>query len=233
MYQPRGNWQRSGLAGALPTARRFRALAASGMLMDVTNLAPPSSTSLARSPELMNRDDSALLVVDVQAKLLPLVPGGERLVWNIRRLIDAARILGLPVLATEQYPQGLGPTTAVLAQRLDAIPAKLAFSCGERGELFQGLSARGIWKILVCGLETHVCVSQTVHDLLGEGFRVFVAADAVAARGMLDHEIALRRMDSAGATLTTVEAALFEWCGRAGTPEFKQISQLVREQPPA
>jgi nicotinamidase-related amidase len=193
----------------------------------------PESVELPRSPELMNRDDTALLVVDVQAKLLPLIPGHVRLVWNIRRLIDGATILGLPVAATEQYPQGLGPTTPELAAKLGAIPAKLAFSCGECGEIFSGLRDRGIWKILVCGIETHVCVGQTVHDLLAEGFRVYVAADAVAARGSLDHEIALRRLDSAGATLTTTEAALFEWCGRAGSPEFKQISQLVRESPPA
>jgi nicotinamidase-related amidase len=137
------------------------------------------------------------------------------------------------VAATEQYPQGLGPTTPELASKLQALPAKLAFSCGECGEIFTDLRDRGIWKICVCGIETHVCVGQTVHDLLAEGFRVYVAADAVAARGPLDHDIALRRMDSAGATLTTTEAALFEWCGRAGSPEFKQISQLVRESPPA
>lgn len=189
-------------------------------------------SALVRSPELMNRDDSALLVVDVQAKLLPLILGQTRLVWNIRRLIDAAKILGVAVAATEQYPQGLGPTTPELAERLGSIPTKTAFSCGECGEIFTGWRDRGIWKILVCGIETHVCVSQTVHDLLGEGFRVYVAADAVAARGAIDHEIALRRMDSSGATLTTSEAALFEWCGRAGSPEFKQISQLVRETPP-
>lgn len=189
--------------------------------------------SLARSPELMNRDDSALLVVDVQAKLLPLIPGSARLVWNIRRLIDGAKILGVPVAATEQYPQGLGPTTPELAGKLGTIPGKLAFSCGECGELFAEWQERGIWKVLVCGIETHVCVGQTVHDLLGEGFRVFVAADAVGARGEIDHEIALRRMDSSGATLTTTEAALFEWCERSGSPEFKQISQLIRESPPA
>ena len=189
--------------------------------------------SLARSPELMNRDDSALLVVDVQAKLLPLIPTSPRMVWNVRRLIDGAKILGVPVAATEQYPQGLGPTTPELASRLGEIPGKLAFSCGECGQLFVDWQERGIWKVLVCGIETHVCVSQTVHDLLGEGFRVFVAADAVAARGAVDHEFALRRMDSAGATLTTTEAALFEWCERSGSPEFKQISQLIRESPPA
>lgn len=192
-----------------------------------------TSTAIPRSPELMNRDDTALLVVDMQARLLPLIAGHQRLIWNIRRLIDGAKILGLPVAATEQYPQGLGPTTPELAARLGPIPAKVAFSCGERGEVFAGLRDRGIWKILVCGIETHVCVGQTVHDLLGDGFRVYVAADAVAARGVLDHDIALRRMDSAGATLTTTEAALFEWCGRAGSPEFKEISQLVRESPPS
>ena len=181
----------------------------------------------------MNRDDAALLVVDMQARLLPLIAGGPRVIWNVRRLIDGAKILGVPLAATEQYPQGLGSTEPELAQRLGAIPSKLAFSCGECGEIFSAWRDRGIWKILVCGIETHVCVGQTVHDLLGEGFRVYVAADAVGTRGALDHEIALRRMDSSGATLTTTEAALFEWCGRAGSPEFKQISQLVRETPPA
>ena len=192
-----------------------------------------AENAVPRSPELMNRDDSALLVVDMQARLLPLIAGSPRLVWNVRRLVDGAKILGVPVAATEQYPQGLGPTEPQLAQRLGAIPAKLAFSCGECGGIFTSWRDQGIWKILVCGIETHVCVGQTVHDLLGEGFRVYLAADAVGARGPLDHEIALRRMDSAGATLTTTEAALFEWCGRAGSPEFKQISQLVRESPPA
>lgn len=180
----------------------------------------------------MNRDDAALLVVDVQAKLLPLIAGHARLIWNIRRLIDGAKILNVPFAATEQYPQGLGPTTPELAVLLGAIPSKTAFSCAECGEIFTSWRDRGIWKILVCGIETHVCVGQTVHDLLGEGFRVYVAVDAVAARGQVDHDIALRRMDSAGATLTTTEAALFEWCGRAGSPEFKQISQLVREKSP-
>ena len=192
-----------------------------------------TATTFVRSPELMNRDDAALLVVDVQGKLVTMIPGHQRLVWNCRRLIDGAKILGVPVAATEQYPQGLGPTAAELAQRLGTIPSKLAFSCGECGEIFSAWRDKGIWKILVCGIETHVCVGQTVHDLLAEGFRVYVAADAVGARGAIDHEIALRRMDSAGATLTTTEATLFEWCGRAGSPEFKQISQLVRESPPA
>ena len=188
---------------------------------------------IPRSPELMNRDDAALLVVDMQAKLLPLIAGHERLVWNVRRLIDGAKLLGVATAATEQSPQGLGPTVPELAERLDPIPGKLAFSACECADIVTSWRDRGIWKILVCGIETHVCVGQTVHDLLGEGFRVYVAADAVGARGAIDHDIALRRMDSAGATLTTTEAALFEWCTRAGSPEFKQLSQLIRQAPPS
>lgn len=181
----------------------------------------------------MSRHDTALLVVDVQEKLLPAIPDRERLVWNVRRLIDGAALLGLPILATEQYPHGLGPTIPMLRERLPQPPAKVTFSCRECGELFEPFRQAGVYKILVCGMETHVCIQQTVIDLLGEGFRVFIPADAVAARGTLDHEIALRRMDSTGAVVTTTEAALFEWCETAGAPEFKKISALIRESPPA
>jgi nicotinamidase-related amidase len=185
-----------------------------------------------RSPELMSRGDTALLVVDVQEKLLPLIGRRAQVVWNIRRLIDGARILGVDVAATEQYPKGLGPTTSELAERLDDIPSKLTFSCGECGNVFRQFADRGRHKVLVVGIEAHVCVQQTVLDLLGDGFRIYVAVDAVSSRREIDYQTALRRMDSAGATLTTTEATLFEWCEVAGTPEFKQISRLVQEMPP-
>jgi len=185
-----------------------------------------------RSPELMSRHDSALLVVDVQTRLLEAMAPPPSLVWNIRRLIDGARALNVPVAATEQYPKGLGPTVPELAQRLDAIPSKLTFSCRECTGILDSFRDQGLYKILVVGIETHVCVQQTVLDLLAAGFRVFVAVDAVASRFPIDRDTAVRRMDSAGATLTTTEAALFEWCEVAGTPEFKRISQLVCERPP-
>lgn len=188
---------------------------------------------ISRSPELMSRSDSALLVVDVQEKLVPAIHASRRVVWNVRRLIDGAKLLGLPVVASEQYPQGLGPTVAELASRLEDRPAKLSFSCRELPELFAGLRQRNIEKLLVCGIETHVCIQQTVLDLLADGWRVYVAADAVGSRYELDHRTALRRLECSGAVLTTTEAALFEWCQVAGTPEFKQISRLVRETPPA
>lgn len=181
----------------------------------------------------MSRDDTALLVIDVQEKLLPAIAGAPRVVWNIRRLIDAAVALGLPVLATEQYPKGLGPTTGELAERLpEPIPSKLTFSAGGCPGLFDEVQQRGIHKILVCGIEAHVCVQQTVLDLLADGRRVYVAVDAVGSRFETDYRTALARMDSAGATLTTAEAAMFEWCEAAGTPEFKQISRLAVEKGP-
>ncbi|NLX95097.1 MAG: hydrolase [Rhodopirellula sp.] len=186
---------------------------------------------LSRSPELMSVGDTALLVVDVQERLVPAIADHRRVVWNVARLIDGAKILGLPVVATEQYPKGLGPTVPEIAARLGEIPSKLTFSCGGCPDVFAGLESRGIHKVLVCGIECHVCVQQTVLDLLAAGWRVYLAVDAVGSRHELDCRTALGRMDSSGATLTTTESALFEWCDMAGTPEFKQISQLVRQSP--
>jgi nicotinamidase-related amidase len=186
----------------------------------------------SRSPDLMSADDTGLLMIDVQGKLVGLIDGHKRIVWNIRRLLDGAKILGLPVLATEQYPQGLGPTTPELAERLDRVLDKTAFSCGQCAGICDELQATNRRKWLVCGIEAHVCVQQTVLDLLAEGFSIYVAADAIGSRGKFDYEIALRRLESAGATITTTEAALFEWCENSKVPQFKQISQLVRESAP-
>ncbi len=189
-----------------------------------------ASDQFLRSPELMSPGDTVLLVIDVQERLVPAIADSRRVVWNVRRLIDGAKILGLPVLATEQYPKGLGPTVPELAERLGAIPSKLTFSCCGCPEIPRALETRGVHKILACGIEAHVCVQQTVLDLLARGWRVYVAADAVGSRREIDYRIALGRMDSAGATLTTTEAALFEWCTVAGTPEFQQISRLAKEE---
>jgi nicotinamidase-related amidase len=188
---------------------------------------------LPRSPELMRVADTALLVVDVQERLLPAIPLARRIVWNCRRLLDGARILGMHSAVTEQNPAKLGATTADLPAASAGPPAaKMAFSCGACGYVFAAWRAAGIERVLVCGIETHVCVAQSVLDLLAAGYQPFVAVDAVGSRHAIDHDVALRRMESSGATLTTVEAALFEWCERAGTDEFRQISALVKEAAP-
>jgi nicotinamidase-related amidase len=196
---------------------------------------PPmsNSDSLARSPELMSAADTTLLVVDVQEKLIRLIPGARRIEWNIARLVRGAKILQVPVLATEQYPKGLGPTTAELAALLGPVPAKIGFSCLSCGEIVDRLAADDRPKVLLAGIESHVCIQQTALDLLASGRSVYVAVDAVGSRFAIDAQIALQRMQSSGATLTTTEAALFEWCEAAGTPEFKQISAMVREPAPA
>jgi nicotinamidase-related amidase len=188
-----------------------------------------------RSHELMNRDDTVLVVIDVQEKLIPRVPGFDRIVWNIGRLIDGAKLLGVPVLGTEQYPKGLGATVDELAKRTGPLCSKLAFSCCQCDEFWQQLAGTHAarHKVLLCGIETHVCVQQTALDLMAAGYRVFLATDAMGTRFEIDHTIGLRRMDSSGATLTTTEAALFELCEKAGSVEFKQLSALVRQAFPS
>jgi nicotinamidase-related amidase len=188
--------------------------------------------ALPRSPELMNREDSALLVVDAQVKLLEIVPGSERIVWNIRRLLDAAAALGVPIAATEQYPDRLSPTVPELKERIGPVPDKLCFSACACGEIFERWKSDNRNRVLVCGIETHVCIMQTALDLVAAGFEPYVAVDAIGARHVVDHETALRRMESAGVILTTTEAAMFEWCKTADRPEFKKISALAKEEPP-
>jgi nicotinamidase-related amidase len=182
-----------------------------------------------RSNELLARPTTALVVIDVQQKLVPLIPGFDRLVWNIGRLIDGAKILGVPVLGTEQYPKGLGGTVAELSARTGPLLDKLTFSCCGCEEFWTQLNSLAVHQVLLCGIESHVCVQQTALDLLAAGYRVYLAADAIGARFEIDHRIALERMNASGATLTTVESSLFELCQVAGTLEFKQLSQLIRQ----
>jgi nicotinamidase-related amidase len=178
----------------------------------------------------MSPADTALLVIDVQDKLLPLIPHRASLVRDIAFLIDAAGLLQLPVTATEQYPKGLGPTTAELARRLPVRPDKTAFSCCAVPSIIEGFRRGGRTKILLSGIETHVCVLNTALDLLALDFRVYLAVDAVGSRFALDQEFALRRLERAGVILTTAETAAFEWVGGAGHPQFKAISQLVQQR---
>ena len=147
---------------------------------------------LGMNPELMSRGDTALLVIDVQEKMMPHIRDHARVVWNVRRLIDGAKILGLPVEACEQYPQGLGKTVPELAGRLGAPSTKLTFSCSGCPELFARLRADGASRLLLCGVETHVCVQQTALDMMADGWRVYVAVDAVGSRFEIDYQTALR-----------------------------------------
>jgi len=145
---------------------------------------------------------------------------------------EQVQALDVPIVITEQYPKGLGPTVPELANRLENIRAKVTFSCGSCHTLWSEIEQQQIHRLLVVGIEAHVCIQQTVFDLLTAGMRVYLAVDAIGSRHDIDYQTALRRMDSAGATLTTTEAALFEWCERSDIPEFKTVSQLIQQAPP-
>jgi nicotinamidase-related amidase len=181
-------------------------------------------------PTQMSAADTGLLVIDVQEKLTALIPSAEQLVRNITFLIDGARILNMPVQATEQYPKGLGTTVSEVAERVPERPDKTAFSCCTIPSVVDNFRRGARPKIVLAGIETHVCVLQTALDLLAGGFRVYIAVDAVGSRFPLDQEYALRRLELAGAVLTTSETAVFEWVGGAGTPHFKEISRLVQDR---
>lgn len=186
-----------------------------------------------RSPRLMSARDTRLLIIDIQEKLVPLISQHDRLIWNIGRLMDAANTLDMEVWATEQYPKGLGSSVEPLGSRLPPPQEKLMFSCREcLPKWTNETTVSEGSKILLAGIETHICVQQTAMDFLDQGFRVYLAVDAVGSRFSSDHEVALRRMESAGVQLTTTESAIFEWCEVAGTPEFKQISRLATQDSP-
>ena len=174
-------------------------------------------------------ETSVVIAIDLQEKLLRAMPAAGPLVEAVAFLLDVAALLGVPKLATEQYPHGLGPTTPELAERLPSpTPAKTRFSAYDLLE--PDIASRPTHAYVLVGVETHVCVAQTALDLLRRGDGVIVAVDAVGSRRRLDHDTALRRLEVAGATLTTVEAVAFEWIADSKHPHFKAVSRLVRQR---
>jgi nicotinamidase-related amidase len=171
---------------------------------------------------LLQRDRAALVVIDVQEgfRSYPVFAG---VADACAKLVQAARILELPALVSEQYPKGLGHTAPEVGLQQEPRIEKTVFSAVRA----DGFDIDGAEQAIVCGIEAHVCVSQTVHDLLADGIEVHVPADAVGSRHDIDYERGLERMLRAGAVVTTVEAALFELLERAGTPEFKAVQQLI------
>jgi nicotinamidase-related amidase len=166
--------------------------------------------------------------VDLQERLLPLIPSAKNVIQQVHRLIDAAELFQIPVGATVQYPQGLGALEPSLATRISRIESKTAFSAAVCRESLDEWTGTGRDQIIVAGIETSVCVLQTVLDLIAEGLSAYIVAEAVAARHGRDHELALDRMRDQGATILPVESVLFEWCSDAQRPEFKRISSLVK-----
>lgn len=175
---------------------------------------------------ILSRDDSFLLVIDLQARLMPAIHGGEGVVANARRLLEAARLMGVPGLFTEQNPGKLGPTVEELAPEPDRVVAKMTFDALRAPGLAERLPPGRT--VVAIGCEAHVCVLQTVLGLLEGGRRVVVVRDAVGSRKVESRDAALHRMERHGAEVLTTEMVIFEWLESCEHPRFREALALVR-----
>lgn len=183
-----------------------------------------------RFSKLLKPQSTSLLIIDIQERILPVINNYQRVVDKTIILIKGFKELSLPIFYTEQYPKGLGPTVRPITDELgDLQPIdKMSFSCAGAGNLFEELQNENLSQIVVCGIEAHVCVQQTVLDLIENGFQVNLAADATSSRSEIDYNIAIERMRYHKAEITTAESVLFELLNVCGTPQFKEISKIVK-----
>lgn len=179
---------------------------------------------------MLTIDNTALLIIDVQGNLAEVMYEKESLFGNLRKLVLGAKVLGLPIVWAEQIPEKLGKTITQLSELLPDINpiAKNTFSCMCNEHLQEAVAATGRRKILVCGIEAHICVYQTVRDLLGSGYQAQVVVDAVSSRTEVNKSIGIEKMRSHGADITSVETALFELLQVAEGAKFKEILKIVK-----
>jgi nicotinamidase-related amidase len=175
-------------------------------------------------------DQSLLLVIDIQDAFTPHIQEMDRVVERSAIMVEAAQVLGLPIIVTEQYPKGLGRTVEALQQSLGNCRyyEKTAFSVMKELAIQEAIHRTGRKQIIIAGIETHVCVSQTAFHLLEDDFQVYIVADAAGSRRKLDHDTALERIRQAGAVITTTEAVIMEMTLTSKHPSFKQISTIIK-----
>lgn len=197
---------------------------------NLSNFKPMHSSWSQSKPQRIARIKAGLVVVDIQERLLPSIFEMERLVQNAQRLIKGAVSMRLPVFVTEQYRKGVGNTVPEIASAIPGFAPmeKTAFSCFGAPGFVEALRANAVSDVILCGIEAHVCVLQTCFDLLQNGFRPFVVADAISSRAAGNHRLGVERMRDAGAVIVSTEMILFELLERAGTDEFKQVLSLVK-----
>lgn len=178
----------------------------------------------------IKREESAALVIDIQEKLFPLMDQPERLLRKCSQLIEGLKILGVPLVVTEQYPKGLGSTVQEISIKTVSFPVieKMAFSCCDEPAVLKSPGLLNRSTVIVFGIEAHVCVLQTTIDLMDAGFRAVVVADCISSRSREDKQLALERMRSEGAVITSCESILLELARVSGTDEFKAISRLIK-----
>lgn len=179
---------------------------------------------------LIRAGQSALVVIDMQERLVPAMQAPARTIANTRLLLKAAQRTGVPALLTEQYPQGLGATVPEIKNVAGDAPIlpKMHFSCMEDSGFAQAFRALGRKQAVIAGMEAHICVVQTAEGLVEEGHDVFVVSDATASRTLESEHACLERLRASGVTVVTTEMVVFEWLGRAGTAEFKELLPLIK-----
>ncbi len=184
---------------------------------------------MKRHDTLLRRDDTLLLVIDYQTKLVNAMKNKDLVTGEINRLMEGMRLLNIPIFMTEQYPKGLGPTVDDITSDFDSksILEKMTFSCCADETIFKKMKSFQRKQIIATGIETHVCVLQTALDLLANGYQVHVPITATCSRSDENRENAFNRMQQAGAILTNVESILFELLIQAGTDDFKAVRKLM------
>lgn len=179
---------------------------------------------------MLKPSNTALVIIDIQSKLWNVMFEKEALLENAQKLVKGMQVLGIPIILTEQNPRGLGPTVPELMQLIpDVKPLpKFSFSCCQDPGFHQALRSLNRKQILICGIESHICVYQTTLELLGSGYEVQVIADVVSSRAVRNRDIALSRMQSEGAKLTVTEMALYELLQTSESPQFKEMLRVVK-----
>ena len=179
---------------------------------------------------LMNAASSALMIVDVQLRLLNAMDAPRQVVIGCTLMMKAAGVLGVPMVVTEQYPEGLGPTIEPLAELApeDAFFSKLHFSSAKNFGIRGKIESIAPEQIVIAGIEAHVCVLQTAIGFKEAGYSCFVAADATSSRSPANHAAAMARLREAGIGIVSSEMVVFEWLEKAGTPQFKELSRLLK-----
>ncbi|MEN8614958.1 hydrolase [Dehalogenimonas sp. THU2] len=179
---------------------------------------------------MLKIDETLLLIIDVQEKLFRVIPEKETLSGNLQKLIRGCGLLSVPAIITEQNPAGLGPTIAEVTTLLpDSTKlSKFCFNCCAEVTFMEELAATGRHQVLVCGIESHICVYQTTLDLLAHGYEVHLVTDCVASRAMDNKKLAVKRLQCEGAKLTGVEMAIFELLRTAKAEQFRAVSTLIK-----
>jgi nicotinamidase-related amidase len=182
-----------------------------------------------RSPLILEPKDTVLLIIDIQEKLFRTIEGRPEIEKNAIKAVKLAKVFGLPMLVTEQYPKGLGPTIPTIAQELGSfapIP-KTEYSAFGQPPFVSALAATGRKTVMLLGIEAHICVTQTALDAIANGYKVHVIADAVGSSKERSKDIGIGRMQQAGAVISSIESAAFDLMGKAKTKEFEEISKFL------